>query len=227
MIKVELVWIFPGWRRHLVMRYSFLHVYKYNKNTLVTWIEKDIRKSLIDTCYWHKLRQMTSYYILKLLWEASLRHLTIQPTSIKMRVLCVCLLLAVGILYVEAHGRLWEPPGRGTEWRRDEFKDQVPWDKQDYNDMELWCGGRGVSWRILINIQMKIFRPPKQNGSVASWSVMVSHVTSWVVKMEVQNSIDLSTTDINTIVVFYMMMLCEDDSCGAKIQAMLMTLWEE
>ena len=51
-------------------------------------------------------------------------------------------LLAVLAVYVDGHGRLWEPPGRGTEWRRG-F--DVPEEKRDYNDVAVYCGGRGVS----------------------------------------------------------------------------------
>ena len=58
------------------------------------------------------------------------------------KILLLSLLVAIATVYVDSHGRLWEPPGRGTEWRRG-F--DVPEEKKDYNDIELYCGGRGVS----------------------------------------------------------------------------------
>ncbi|XP_072044828.1 uncharacterized protein [Amphiura filiformis] len=46
-------------------------------------------------------------------------------------------------VYVEGHGRLWEPAGRGTEWRKGFW---VPEPQRDYNDDQVYCGGRGVQW---------------------------------------------------------------------------------
>ena len=54
----------------------------------------------------------------------------------------VALVALLGVVYVNGHGRLWEPAGRGTEHRRG-FK--VPENKKDYNDDQVYCGGRGVS----------------------------------------------------------------------------------
>ena len=56
------------------------------------------------------------------------------------------LVAVIAVVYVDAHGRMWEPAGRGTEWRRG-F--QVPEEKKDYNDMEGFCGGRTVSNTII------------------------------------------------------------------------------
>ncbi|XP_072045960.1 uncharacterized protein [Amphiura filiformis] len=53
-------------------------------------------------------------------------------------------LVAVSAVYVDAHGRMWEPAGRGTEWRRG-F--DVPESGKDYNDMEGYCGGKTVQWQ--------------------------------------------------------------------------------
>ncbi|XP_072045962.1 uncharacterized protein [Amphiura filiformis] len=55
---------------------------------------------------------------------------------------CVILLVLVAV-YVDAHGRFWDPPGRGTEWRQGY---DVPEEQKDYNDMETYCGGKGVQW---------------------------------------------------------------------------------
>ena len=49
------------------------------------------------------------------------------------------------VQHVEGHGRLWEPPGRGTEHKRGY---DVPEEKKDYNDIELFCGGKDVSKAI-------------------------------------------------------------------------------
>ncbi|XP_071795999.1 uncharacterized protein [Asterias amurensis] len=54
------------------------------------------------------------------------------------------LVAVIAVVYVDAHGRMWEPAGRGSEWRRG-F--QVPEEKKDYNDMEGFCGGRTVQWQ--------------------------------------------------------------------------------
>ncbi len=62
------------------------------------------------------------------------------------RVILLAFLVAIAVVHRDAHGRLWEPPGRGTEWRKG-F--DVPEEKRDYNDIELYCGGRGVSIRWL------------------------------------------------------------------------------
>ncbi|XP_072044826.1 uncharacterized protein [Amphiura filiformis] len=59
------------------------------------------------------------------------------------KVLLLAFLVAIATVYVDSHGRLWEPPGRGTEHRRG-F--DVPEEKKDYNDVELYCGGRGIQW---------------------------------------------------------------------------------
>ncbi|XP_072045959.1 uncharacterized protein [Amphiura filiformis] len=59
------------------------------------------------------------------------------------RSLCLAVLLVACAVYVSGHGRFWEPPGRGTEWRRGH---QVPEAKKDYNDNEAFCGGRGIQW---------------------------------------------------------------------------------
>lgn len=39
---------------------------------------------------------------------------------------------------------MWEPPGRGTEWRKNEWPIEEA--QKDYNDMETYCGGKGVQW---------------------------------------------------------------------------------
>ena len=57
-------------------------------------------------------------------------------------VILVAFVAVVAVVYVDAHGRMWEPPGRGTEWRRGYA---VPEEKKDYNDMEGYCGGKTVS----------------------------------------------------------------------------------
>jgi hypothetical protein len=57
-----------------------------------------------------------------------------------MRVIILNLLL-VFLVDVEGHGRLWNPPGRATAWRKS-FKTPV-----NYNDDELYCGGLTVRWR--------------------------------------------------------------------------------
>ena len=54
----------------------------------------------------------------------------------------VLAILTAVVVGVYGHGRLWEPAGRGTEWRKG-FP--VPEPKRDYNDNEVYCGGRGVS----------------------------------------------------------------------------------
>ena len=54
-------------------------------------------------------------------------------------VLTAVLLFAASLLTLsEGHGRLREPPSRGSMWR-DGFSNPP-----NYNDNELNCGGRGV-----------------------------------------------------------------------------------
>ena len=65
-----------------------------------------------------------------------------KSTMFGARVLAI---LAV-VVCVHGHGRLWEPAGRGTEWRKG-FP--VPEPRRDYNDNEVYCGGRGVSKDIM------------------------------------------------------------------------------
>lgn len=63
-----------------------------------------------------------------------------------MNQLCILLVLVVvAVVYVDCHGRLWEPPGRGTEHRRVDQGYNVYWEDKDYNDNELFCGGKDVS----------------------------------------------------------------------------------
>ncbi|XP_072044825.1 uncharacterized protein [Amphiura filiformis] len=66
-------------------------------------------------------------------------------SNIMFKVLLLVFLVAIATVYVDSHGRLWEPPGRGTEWKRGY---DVPEEKKDYNDIELFCGGRGVHWEL-------------------------------------------------------------------------------
>ena len=43
-------------------------------------------------------------------------------------------------LLVQGHGRLWTPVNRSSAWRKG-------WDTpQNYNDLELFCGGFGVRY---------------------------------------------------------------------------------
>jgi len=54
-----------------------------------------------------------------------------------MRSFAVVTFLAIFVLQVQSHGRLYEPPGRASAWR---FGFKTP---ADYNDNELFCGGFG------------------------------------------------------------------------------------
>ena len=70
----------------------------------------------------------------------------------------LAVLLAVFAVYVEGHGRMWEPPGRGTEWRKNEWPIEEA--QKDYNDMETYCGGKGVSFIMntyLVNRSPNLF----------------------------------------------------------------------
>ena len=42
-----------------------------------------------------------------------------------------------------AHGRLWEPPGRSTLWRLAEFQNLESPPLENYDDDQLYCGGIG------------------------------------------------------------------------------------
>uniref|UniRef100_A0A336LYJ2 CSON004461 protein n=1 Tax=Culicoides sonorensis TaxID=179676 RepID=A0A336LYJ2_CULSO len=42
--------------------------------------------------------------------------------------------------YIEGHGMVLEPVARGSRWR---FNESAP---RNYNDAELYCGGRTVQW---------------------------------------------------------------------------------
>ena len=46
--------------------------------------------------------------------------------------------LSMLLVLVAGHGRLWDPPGRSTAWRRG-FPNPI-----NYQDNELYCGGRAV-----------------------------------------------------------------------------------
>ncbi|XP_065155631.1 uncharacterized protein [Atheta coriaria] len=50
------------------------------------------------------------------------------------------LILAHAAILINAHGRLMDPPARNSMWRFG-FPNPV-----NYNDNELFCGGRGVQW---------------------------------------------------------------------------------
>ena len=49
-------------------------------------------------------------------------------------------LVAFFVIGVESHGRLIEPPSRGSMWR---YGFDTP---RDYNDHECYCGGSGRQW---------------------------------------------------------------------------------
>ncbi|WAR15564.1 hypothetical protein MAR_005669 [Mya arenaria] len=59
----------------------------------------------------------------------------------------VCLVVTIltirSISEVKGHGMLWDPPGRSTAWRRGY---PLPVEDRNYNDNELFCGGRIVQW---------------------------------------------------------------------------------
>ena len=61
-------------------------------------------------------------------------------------------------VYVDGHGRLWEPAGRGTEWRKGFW---VPEPQRDYNDDQVYCGGRGVgkleNFSISVSCKINLF----------------------------------------------------------------------
>jgi hypothetical protein len=50
------------------------------------------------------------------------------------------------ISYVNGHGRLWDPPGRSTMFRKG-FN--TP---HNYNDNQLYCGGFSVSTFIILSL---------------------------------------------------------------------------
>ncbi|XP_052785654.1 uncharacterized protein LOC128221204 [Mya arenaria] len=53
-------------------------------------------------------------------------------------------ILSIGSLpEVKGHGMLWDPPQRSTAWRRGY---PLPVEDRNYNDNELFCGGRTVQW---------------------------------------------------------------------------------
>ena len=49
----------------------------------------------------------------------------------------ICLSLSF-LPAIEGHGRLWDPPGRATMWRRGYIT------PKNYNDNQLSCGGFSV-----------------------------------------------------------------------------------
>lgn len=50
------------------------------------------------------------------------------------------IMIEIGVKLVEAHGRMFDPPGRGSMWR---FGFNVP---ENYNDMSNYCGGIHRQW---------------------------------------------------------------------------------
>lgn len=50
-------------------------------------------------------------------------------------------ILLLEVLEISAHGRLIDPPARSTAWR--EKPSLFP---AYYNDMEMFCGGKGTQW---------------------------------------------------------------------------------
>lgn len=52
---------------------------------------------------------------------------------------CLTLIALIGVRLVSSHGSMLEPASRNSLWRID---GTAP---RNYNDMELFCGGIGVS----------------------------------------------------------------------------------
>ena len=61
--------------------------------------------------------------------ERAIQYLTIVVITV----------IAISINDVHAHGRLVEPPSRSSMWR---YGFSTP---ANYNDNQLYCGGKGVS----------------------------------------------------------------------------------
>ena len=68
------------------------------------------------------------------------------PKFAMLRGILLAAFAVIFAVYVDGHGRLWEPAGRGTEWRKGYW---VPEPKRDYNDDQVYCGGRGVGILII------------------------------------------------------------------------------
>src|SRR2546426_3172975 len=56
--------------------------------------------------------------------------------------LFVLIVLAIVYHDVSGHGYMEQPPARNCLWR---FRN-LPEDKHNYNDMQLWCGGLSNLW---------------------------------------------------------------------------------
>lgn len=75
--------------------------------------------------------------------------------DLNMRVLTMVLTFLVNLISCACgHGRLWEPPSRGSMWRRG-YNTSV-----NINDNELSCGGFTVSVMTLFNIKIEILNLP-------------------------------------------------------------------